>query len=76
MIAAAAIGVRSAAIRLHADTGVAHDDLVAQTFHPWRMSADVDLPLRGNVRAAAGVERQSTVFYRATSFRIGVTSRL
>jgi hypothetical protein len=74
-ILAAAIGVKAASIHLHGDAGVAHDAELARSFHPWRVSADLDLPLRGAVRATIGVERQATVFYRATTVHIGFSGR-
>jgi tetratricopeptide (TPR) repeat protein len=74
-ILAAAIGVKTAAIHLHADAGVAHDAELLRSFHPWRASADVDLPLHGAFRATIGVERQATVFYRATTVHIGFSGR-
>lgn len=66
-IAAAAFG----RVRLHLDAGVARDD-VNGSFHPWRASAAVALPFG----ATLTVERQSTVFYRATSFRLTIVRRV
>ena len=74
-IVAAVIGIRAASVYLHADAGVAHDAELARSFHPWRASADVDLPLRGTFRATVGVERQATIFYRATTVHIGFSGR-
>lgn len=77
-VAVAAVNAGRAAIALHADGGWARDrDLGARrTFHPWRVSADVSFPLTGVFRASAGIERQSTVFYRADSIRFGFSGRL
>jgi hypothetical protein len=47
-----------------------------RTFHPWRASADLDVPVRGAFIATIGIERQTTVFYRATAFRVGLHGRL
>lgn len=49
---------------------------VSRTFHPWRASASVAVPLRGALSITLGAEHQSTVFYRATSLRLGVVGRL
>jgi hypothetical protein len=49
---------------------------VARTFHPWRASADVAVPLRSAFTITFGVERQTTVFYRATAFHLGFSGRL
>jgi hypothetical protein len=67
LIAAAALG----RVRLHLDGGWAHDSING-AFHPWRASADVPLPFGGTV----SIERQSTVFYRATSFRMTIVRRV
>jgi hypothetical protein len=67
LIAAAAVGK----VRLHLDGGWAHDR-VNGSFHPWRASADVALPFG----ATLSVERQSTVFYRATSFHLTIVRRV
>lgn len=47
---------------------------VSRTFHPWRASGEVTFPLR-NGSIAAGVERSSTVFYRATTLHLGFNIR-
>lgn len=47
-----------------------------RTFHPWRASTEVDVPLRGRFTVTAGAERQATVFYSATAFRLGLSGRL
>ena len=49
---------------------------VGRTFHPWRASADVVVPLRTSYNVTLGVERQNTVFYRATAFHLGFSGRL
>jgi hypothetical protein len=48
---------------------------VSRTFHPWRASADVTFPLRNGSTFTAGIERASTVFYRATTLHFGFTAR-
>jgi hypothetical protein len=48
---------------------------VSRTFHPWRASADVTFPLRRGGTFTAGIERASTVFYRATTLHLGFTAR-
>jgi len=47
----------------------------SRTFHPWRASADVVLPLNGRFTATLGFERQKTVFYRSDTIHFGFTSR-
>jgi hypothetical protein len=49
---------------------------VARTFHPWRLSADAVVPLRGAFTASIGVEHQTTVFYRADAIHFGLSGRL
>jgi hypothetical protein len=49
---------------------------VPRTFHPWRASADVSVPLRRAFTVTFGAERQSTVFYRATALHLGFSGRL
>ncbi|HXH39763.1 MAG TPA: hypothetical protein VNN08_14130, partial [Thermoanaerobaculia bacterium] len=49
---------------------------VSRTFHPWRASADVVVPLPGTFAVTLGTEHQTTVFYRADSIHIGLTGRL
>ena len=49
---------------------------VPRTFHPWRASADVAVPVRGAFVVTIGIERQTTVFYRATAFRFGFNGHL
>jgi tetratricopeptide (TPR) repeat protein len=49
---------------------------VGRTFHPWRASAGVVVPLRASYSITFGVERQNTVFYRATAFHLGFSGRL
>jgi tetratricopeptide (TPR) repeat protein len=49
---------------------------VSRTFHPWRASAEIVFPLRGRLTATLGLERQTTVFYRADSIHFGFTGRL
>lgn len=66
-IAAAAFG----RIHLHLDGGWAHDRINGD-FHPWRASAELALPFGASV----GIDRQSTVFYRATSFRLTIVRRV
>lgn len=46
---------------------------IARTFHPWRASTDVTFPLRNGSTITAGVERASTVFYRATTLHLRFT---
>ena len=76
-IAATTIHARRTTLSLHADAGWAHDhDQLSRTFHPWRLFADIAIPLRGTFNATAGVERQSTVFYRANTIRFGFSGRL
>jgi hypothetical protein len=58
-------------VRLHADGGWAHDRING-TFHPWRASADVRLPFG----AMLSIERQSTIFYRATSIHLTIVRRV
>jgi len=40
-----------------------------RTFHPWRVAAGVSLPIAGDYRLQAEVERSVTVFYAANAFR-------
>jgi tetratricopeptide (TPR) repeat protein len=58
-------------VKLHVDGGWAHD-AVNGAFHPWRASADVALP----AGATLTMERQSTIFYRATSFHLTIVRRV
>jgi hypothetical protein len=48
----------------------------SRSFHPWRASADASVPLHGAFTVTLGAERQSTVFYRATTFHLGLSGRL
>jgi tetratricopeptide (TPR) repeat protein len=48
----------------------------SRTFHPWRASAEVAVPLRGAFTITFGAERQTTVFYRATALHVGFRGRL
>ena len=77
-IVAASRPLGRATLHLHVDGGVAHDELLGygRTFHPWRLAADVTAPLARGYSVTASAERQSTVFYRANSFRIGISGRL
>jgi hypothetical protein len=63
---------------VHADGGWARDrdEGIQRTFHPWRMSADIVLPLHGAFTATIGVEHQTTVFYNANSIHLGFSGRL
>lgn len=67
LIAAAAF----ARVRVHLDGGWAHDRING-SFHPWRASADITLPYG----ATFSIERQSTIFYRATSFHLTIVRRV
>ncbi|MFZ2493659.1 MAG: hypothetical protein WA208_19435 [Thermoanaerobaculia bacterium] len=52
---------------IHADVGVADEDLNGR-YYPWRASLSLDVDLgRSTIRVEAG--RQSTVFYTANEFR-------
>lgn len=73
-IVASTLHARRVTINLHADGGWGRDE--ARTFHPWRAFAEVIVPLRGTFVATAGVERQSTAFYRANAVRFGFSGRL
>ena len=73
-VVAAKLRAHRVTVDLHADGGVARDR--ERSFRPWRAFADVSIPLRGTFNATAGVERQSTVFYRANSFHFGFSGRL
>ncbi len=79
-VLAARMDAGPAKVSLHADGGWARDREplfgTPRTFHPWRVSADAAVPLRGSFTVTLGVERQSTVFYRATAFRAGFSGRL
>jgi hypothetical protein len=57
-------------VRLHLDGGWARDRING-AFHPWRASADVALPFG----ATLTIERQSTIFYRVTSFHLTIVRR-
>ncbi|HKO56060.1 MAG TPA: tetratricopeptide repeat protein [Thermoanaerobaculia bacterium] len=48
---------------------------VARTFHPWRASADIVVPLRGGFSATAGFEHQTSAFYRSDAVRFGFSGR-
>jgi tetratricopeptide (TPR) repeat protein len=82
-IVAATVDTGRVKVRLQGDSGWAHDHApvfgpaeVARTFHPWRASADVTIPLGDAFTGTLGVERQATVFYRATAIRLGFSGRL
>jgi tetratricopeptide (TPR) repeat protein len=49
---------------------------VSRTFHPWRASAEIVLPLSDRLIATLGFEHQKTVFYRSDSIHLGFTGRL
>lgn len=48
---------------------------VRRTFHPWSASADIAVPIAGRVDLTFGAERQTTAFYRATTYHGGVSGR-
>lgn len=77
-VAAATLNAGRGFVQLHADGGWARDrdEGLHRTFHPWRTSADFVFPLRGAFRATIGIEHQTTVFYNASSIRLGISGRL
>jgi len=73
-IIASTLHARRMTINLHADGGWGRDEM--RTFHPWRAFAEFIVPLRGTFVATAGIERQSSAFYRANAIRLGFSGRL
>ena len=60
-------------LKFHADAGTARDR--GRTYHPWRAGVGANFELARGFRIEAGVERSSTVDYRATSFHAALVRR-
>jgi hypothetical protein len=83
LVAAAAMPALQGTLNLHADGGVARDELllsagagsVDRTFHPWRLSAGYERNFAAGYALQLAVEHNVSVFYVSNEIRAGLVRR-